>query len=472
MTSSTVAPNHPSKLKAATLNPALEQFWLTPARNRVLKGGRASSKSWDAAGFAIYLASNYKLRFLCARQIQKRIEDSVYALLKEQIYRFGLQNSFRILKNKIINLKTGSEFVFYGLWRHIEEIKSMEGIDVCWIEEAHSLTEAQWEILEPTVRKEHSQFWLIFNPKMVTDFIYQNFVINPPPDTIVRHINFDENPFLEDTILKVIASKKARDYEGYVHTYLGEPLQDDEQAIIKRSWVLAAIDAHDKLFFEPVGDKTVGYDVADSGEDKNATAYAHGSVLLELEEWKAGDNELLKSATRAYDTARRHNAKIIYDSIGVGASSGAKFDELNRRPANANLRDITFDKFVAGAAVAYPNKYYEINVKNKDMFSNLKAQAWWDLARRLRNTFNAVQQEDFYDAKDMVSISSEIPEEVLEQLIAELTTPRQDRDGLGKVKVESKQDLAKRGIASPNVADAAVMALSGHLITAHFKYNL
>ena len=449
--------------ETATLNPALEDFWLQPARNRVLYGGRASSKSWDAAGFAIYLANEYKLRFLCARQIQNKIEESVYTLLKTQINRFGLQANFTILKNKIINNVTGSEFVFYGLWRNIEEIKSLEGIDVCWIEEAHSLTAKQWEILEPTVRKDYSQFWILFNPDLISDFVYQNFVVNTPPDTVKRHINYLENSFLSKTILKVIEAKKQKDYEDYEHVYLGAPKSDDQLAIIKRSWVSAAIDAHIKLGFEPSGMKTLGYDVADAGEDKNATVGAHGSVLLSIDEWKGGEDELLKSCTRAYGAAKDTNAKIIYDSIGVGASAGAKFEELNKHPDNLNVPDIEYAKFVAGAGVANPDQEYTIDKLNKDMFANLKAQAWWDVARRLKNVKDAIDNGTVYDPSDLISISSEIGDEYIEQLKNELSTPRQDRDSAGKVKVESKADLKKRGIDSPNVADAAIMALSPHL---------
>src|SRR5690554_1241455 len=118
-----------------TLNPALKDFWLAPARNRVLIGGRSSSKSWDAAGFLTFLATNYKLRILCARQFQNKIEESVYTLLKAQIERFALRDKFRVLDNKIIGSETGAEFMFYGLWRHIDEIKSLEGIDILCIEE-------------------------------------------------------------------------------------------------------------------------------------------------------------------------------------------------------------------------------------------------------------------------------------------------------------------------------------------------
>lgn len=298
---------------------------------------------------------------------------------------------------------------------------------------------------------------------MISDFVYQNFVVNTPPDTVKRHINYLENPFLSKTILKVIEAKKQKDYEDYEHVYLGVPKSDDQLAIIKRSWVSAAIDAHIKLGFEPSGAKVIGYDVADAGEDKNATVGAYGSVLVSIDEWKGGEDELLKSCTRAYGAAKDANAKIIYDSIGVGASAGAKFEELNKHPDNLNVPDIEYAKFVAGAGVANPDKEYTIDKLNKDMFANLKAQAWWDVARRLKNVKDAIENGTIYDSSDLISISSSIGDEYIEQLKTELSTPRQDRDSAGKVKVESKSDLKKRGIDSPNVADAAIMALSPHL---------
>lgn len=187
-----------------TLNPALKDFWLAPARNRVLYGGRSSSKSWDAAGFIIFLACNYKLRVCCARQFQNKIAESVYTLLKIQIERFGLESQFKILDNSIVNLKTGTEFLFYGLWRSIDEVKSLEGIDILWLEEAHNLTADQWKVLEPTIRKEGSQVWIIFNPKLATDFAYKRFVSKPPPNTVIRKINYDENPFLSQTMIDKI----------------------------------------------------------------------------------------------------------------------------------------------------------------------------------------------------------------------------------------------------------------------------
>lgn len=438
-----------------TLNPALRDFWTAPARNRVLIGGRASSKSWDAAGFATFLAHNYKLRILCTRQFQNKIEESVYTLLKIQIERFGLGGQFRVLDNKILSRATGSEFMFYGLWRSIDEIKSLEDIDILWIEEGHSLTEEQWKVLEPTIRKANSQIWIVFNPKLATDFAYKRFVVNPPPDTLVRLINYDENPFLSTTMLKVIEAAKTEDEEEYEHIYLGVPKQDDEGAIIKRSWIMAAVDAHLRLGFQASGRKRIGFDVADSGIDKCANVFAHGSLVSWADMWKASEDELLKSCTRTFNAAVEMGADITYDSIGVGATAGAKFAELNvSRPANK----VAYSKFNAGGAVYRPEAFYTPQTKNKDMFANIKAQAWWLLADRFRNTYSAVRNGVKFEPDQLISLSSRMPH--LEQLIDELSTPKRDYDNNGKVKVESKKDLTKREIPSPNLADAIVMAFA------------
>lgn len=439
----------------ATLNPVLEGFWMEPARNKVLYGGRFSSKSWDAAGFAIYLADNYKLRILCARQFQNKIEESVYSLLKVQIERFGLKDRFRILNNKIENIHTGAEFLFYGLWRNIDEIKSLEGVDICWLEEAHNITKEQWEILEPTIRKEHSQFWIIFNPKLTTDFVYRRFVTNPPPNTVSRKINYPDNPFLSNTAIAVAKAAKDEDLDNYNHIYLGQPKEDDESVVIKRSWVLASIDAHIKLGFDPVGKKRVGFDVADDGADSCATAESHGSILLDTLEWKAGADELLKSCTKTYNAARNSDAEITYDCIGVGASAGAKFSELNE----INKESIRYHKFNAAGAVFKPNQMYgQTKRKNKDMFYNLKAQSWWMLADRFKNTYNAIHKGEAFPPDQLISISSKCKN--VDRLIDELCTPKQDEATDGRVKVESKRDLAKRGVPSPNIADAVVMTFA------------
>ncbi len=441
-------------MEKPTLNPALKGFWTAPARNRVLYGGRASSKSWDAAGFAVFLAANYRLRILCARQFQNKVEDSVYSLLKHQIGRFGLSAQFRILRNRILGVKTGSEFLFHGLWRGIDEIKSLEGVDLLWIEEAHNLTEGQWAVLEPTIRKDHSQVWIIFNPRLVSDFVYRRFVAAPPPETVVRRINYDENPFLSATMRRIIAAARSEDYGEYEHVYLGVPRDDDDDVLIRRAWIMAAIDAHKTLALPPDGRGRLGFDVADSGPDKCAAVFARGPLVAWAAQWQAGEDELLASCARVHQAARERQATIIYDCVGVGAAAGARFGELNGRGGAA----VAFARFNAGAMVARPDAPYAGGVKNRDMFANLKAQAWWLLADRFRATHAAVRQGQPLQAGQLISLAADLPH--LDQLIDELATPRRDFDPAGRVKVESKKDLSRRAVASPNLADALVMAFA------------
>ena len=438
----------------ARLNPNLKEFWRSRARNRVLYGGRSSSKSWDTAGFAAWAGQEACIKFLCVRQFQNKISESVYTLIKNQIDRFGFQG-YDVLKNAISHRETGSEFVFYGIARNIDEIKSFEGADVLWIEEAHNLTKEQWEILEPTIRKEGSQIWVTFNPKFSTDFAYQRFVVNPPPNTIVKKVNYPDNPFLSKTMREIIDNAKSEDYDDYEHIYLGVPLEDDDSVVIKRSWIEACVDAHLKMFDKNMGGmKTVGFDVADDGQDKNAIACFDGGICIGVDEWKGREDELNKSTKRVKLEAEKNGkAKIIYDSIGVGASVGSTLNDIGYG---------NHSKFNAGGKVAKEWQYYKENIKNKEFFCNIKAQAWWIVADRMKNTYNAINKGENFNPDDMISISSDIKH--LERLKSELSTPKRDFDKTGKVKVESKEDLSKRDVKSPNLADAFIMGASAHLV--------
>lgn len=446
----------------ARTNPNLVPFWrevLAPdVRYAVLYGGRDSSKTWDAAAMAIALSTAGKLRIVCTRQIQARIEDSVYTTLKIQIERLGLQGHFKILQNKIICTLTGSEFLFYGLCRSITDVKGLEGIDILWNEEAEDYSKEQHDILAPTLRKEGSMIWFVFNPRIATDFVYKNFVIDPPSNAVVRKINYDENPYLSATSLEGIEEWKIRDFEGYQHVYLGIPKDNDDSAVIKRTHCMAAIDAHVNLGIEIRGEHRLGFDVADSGQDLCAIVYNHGPLAKWSDMWKASEDELPKSVKRTVEAARARDASIIYDAIGVGAFVGGMVNELNRA---ADTYPVRHSGFFAGGGVDEPGKdYKDTRIKNSDYFSNVKAQKWWDVADRLSNTCQAVRDGRKFADSDMIFISSDIPN--LDRLIDELCTPARDFDRAGRVKVEGKDDLAKRGIRSPNLADAFIMANGRH----------
>ncbi len=448
----------------ASLNPCLKDFWKTTKVNgqdvrfRVLYGGRMSSKSHDAAGIAIARANFRRENVLCMRMFQNKISDSVYTLLVQKIHAFKLNNVFEIQKNCIRHKITGSVFNFYGIARNIEEIKSYEGATIGWIEEAQSLTKEMFNTIRPTImRNEGAEMWFVFNPQYDYDYIYDTFIINQPKGTLVRKINYDENPFLGNNALSDIQSAFEEDYDLANHVYNGVPLQDDAKTIIKRSWLEACVDAHLKITAldeEWDGIKVIGFDVADDGDDLCANAGMDGSILNLIDEWAASEDELLRSTQRTLHNAHKIGAsKIGYDSIGVGAGTGSQLNNMNFTE---------HFKFNSGSKVVDPNrKYGTTNIKNKDFFANYKAQSWWALADRCRNTYNAVTKGMSFHAKDMFSInSSSIDQKLLNKLILELSRPQRDFDQRGKICVEKKKDLLKRGVKSPNIADSIVIATS------------
>jgi phage terminase large subunit len=122
------------------LNPHLKTFWQTRKPYKLLKGGRFSSKTHDAGGMAAFLARNYSVKFLCIRQFQNRIADSVYTVIVEKIELAGWTDEFEIGVSSIKHKTTKSEFLFYGIARNLSDIKGTEGIDICWIEEGEGLS--------------------------------------------------------------------------------------------------------------------------------------------------------------------------------------------------------------------------------------------------------------------------------------------------------------------------------------------
>lgn len=194
----------------------------TPCRYKVWYGGRGSSKSWNVARAILQRAYRKKTRVLCAREFQNSIADSVHRLLVDQIDMLGLNPYFTITDNSIKSV-SGSEFLFKGIRRNINEIKSLEGIDICWVEEAQRTGPGSWDILIPTIRKPGSEIWVTFNPDLRTDSTYQRFVVSPPPDSIVRKVNFDNNPWFPDVLRAEMEYCKLVDEDAYENIWLGEP---------------------------------------------------------------------------------------------------------------------------------------------------------------------------------------------------------------------------------------------------------
>lgn len=419
-----------------------------------------SSKSHDAAGVAIARANFRPERFLCMRMFQNRISDSVYTLLKDKIYYFSLEDRFNIFADAIEHKYNGSLFRFYGLARNVDEIKSFEGATVGWVEEAHNLTQTMFDTVRPTImRNDGAEMWMVWNPKYTSDFIWQRLIVNPPAGTLTRLINYTENPFLGKTALADIESSFEEDDELARHIYLGVPLSSDENSAIPYAWIEACVDLH--IDFPELkldeGQKAIGFDVADEGTDFNARALGKGSVVLEMEEWR--DKDPNSAAQKVFSGAVLSGAtEIIFDSIGVGA--GAKGELRNRVAEYESLGKVapTITPWSASGSVVDPEIDYMDGQKNKDVFSGAKSQAWWEIRDRAHNAYRlrsgtlTPNEKSRFISFDRAGIG----QKTIDKMLTELSTPIRQYVS-GKIQIESKKDMKKRGIPSPNLADSVVM---------------
>lgn len=170
-------------------------FLMDMHRYKVAYGGRGAGKSWAYADALLMLGAAQPLRILCAREIQKSIDQSVYQLLKDRIEALGLSTFYRVLDTEIRG-RNGTQINFTGLASHtVDTIKSFEGVDVCWVEEAQTVPKRSWDILTPTIRAENSEIWVTFNPDMDDDEVWRRFVEKRPTGAHVVKVNYHDNPW-------------------------------------------------------------------------------------------------------------------------------------------------------------------------------------------------------------------------------------------------------------------------------------
>lgn len=214
---------------------------LDPARYKVLYGGRAAGRSWTVARLLLLEASRRRLRILCAREIQSSMRDSVHRLLRDQIERMEL-TGFSSTDTEIRHAN-GSLFLFDGLRTNPTKVKSMEGIDRAWVEEAERVSERSWEVLLPTIRAAGSEVWLTFNPYLETDPTYQRFVKSPPPGTVSIVSTWRDNPWVSAEIKADIAHLRRVDPDGYAHVYEGQCVARSDAQVLAGKWSIEAFEA-------------------------------------------------------------------------------------------------------------------------------------------------------------------------------------------------------------------------------------
>ena len=219
------------------------QCLFTPAysRYRVLWGGRGSGKSWGAARALLIKGVQNPIRILCAREFMSSMRDSVHKLLCDQIIDLGLTGFYEITQSSIRGAN-GTEFAFVGLKNNVANVKSYEGVDVCWVEEAQTVSRLSWDILIPTIRKEGSEIWITFNPLLETDDTWQRFVIHKQPDWIVQKVNWQDNPWFNETLRQEKDALKSRDIQAYNNVWEGLCRQTVDGAIFAREMQAAELE--------------------------------------------------------------------------------------------------------------------------------------------------------------------------------------------------------------------------------------
>ena len=277
-----------------------------PCRYKVYHGGRGSGKSWSIAGVLIYFAARVKIRVLCTREIQGSIADSVHRLLGDCIDRMGYGDYFHVTANTITSV-TGSEFLFKGLRHNVREIKSTEGVDICWVEEAQAVSAQSWEVLIPTVRKTGSEIWVSFNPENESDPTYSRFVVNPPDESIVKQVSWRDNPWFPDELDKERRYLARVDPAAYQHVWEGECRSNSDAQILKGKYIIEP--------FTPADTWDGPYFGADWGFSQDPTTlvklWINGNVLhVEHEAYAVGCD--IDRTAALFDTVPGAKTRTIY----------------------------------------------------------------------------------------------------------------------------------------------------------------
>jgi len=443
--------------------PTKARHLFSPKRYKVQEGGRGSSKSRSSATVLVLMATHKPMRVLCTRELQHSISESVHKLLEDTIYRLGYEDYYTITKTHI-RCRNGSEFLFSGIKNNTNKITSMENISVCWCEEAAAITEESWKLLTPTIRADRSEIWVVFNPYDEMDATYQRFIY-PFEAHLLEHgtytddqfhverVNYTDNCFFPDVLQQEMEAMKEDHYRDYLHVWEGEPVGASENCIIDPLWVRAAIDAHVKLGFTGRGVKSLGFDPADGGEDAKAYCVRHGSVVTHCKAWYKGD--ISDGIEEAFNTAYEMRiTDLVYDAIGVGTAVKHHVNKMEGRDS------FNISGFLGNDIPEYPESLYKDDRAMHDVFRNRRAQAFWFLRDRFEATYRAVEKGEYIDPEELISLSSEM--EGVKQLVSELSRIERKRGASNNnmIQIESKDDMKRRGVKSPNLADALMYCFS------------
>jgi phage terminase large subunit len=444
----------------------LQKLLTTDKRFKLAIGGRGGGKSIGAGSIFLMKAQIEGAKTLCLRELQNSIDDSVHALLREQIDNLAL-TGFEVT-DKAIRHNGEDMFKFKGLARNPDAVKSMHGFKYAWGEEAQVFSERSIQLLTPTLRVSGSEIWLTLNPGSSADPVSQRFLqpwynelltegIYEDDQHLVVWVNYEDNPWFPEEL----EEERKWDFDNlprslYDHIWRGHYLDEVEGSIITPEWFDACIDAHIKLGWKAEGARFVSHDPSDSGPDAKGLAYRHGSVVLDATEYNI--NDVNAGMDWATNYARQIDADFfIWDCDGLGVS-------LRRQAGEAFAgTQIEFQEFKGSMAVDNPLQAYDRAAtggkpkSNQDTFKNKRSQYWWTLRDKMYNTYLAVTQGKYCDPADQISLSSGIKK--MDKLRTEVCRVPLHPNNNGLIQMMSKPDMKRlHKIESPNMGDSLMMS--------------
>lgn len=412
--------------KKLVVPPAFQPlFWFlrgekqSPYRYYALSGGRSSGKSTTVAISILLRAATTCTRVLCTREYQNSITESVQRLLIDLIASYGL-NGFTVTRDEIRH-DNGSLIMFKGLHNNEQTIKSTEGVDICWIEEAQTITDTSLETLIPTIRKTGSYLIFTWNPLTEDDPVMRRFVTAPTAGdaAMTYHVHttwqdMADVGLLNATVMTQVTAAKAS--PEYSHTWLGIPYNTTSNQIVSR----AQLDAIKTTEAPADASHVLGVDIARYGNDRTALADRWGDTVWNIETWRHAS--IPETARRIRDYASRVNATAVnVDDTGVGGG----------------VTDLLREWGVPVVGVNFAQR-----AKRPDLYPSAASEMWFDFADRV------VRRELLvYTGMDM-----------LPELFGELTGRGWKLDTRGRRAVEAKAAFKAVASMSPDLADAVLLA--------------
>ena len=387
-------------------------------RYKLYWGGRAGGKSYAFADCILLKARMSNLFIACVREIQESIRDSVHKLLCDRINYYGFDD-FKVYDDKIENIVTGSKFVFKGLRdQDKQKIKSLEGVDICWVEEGQSITKGSWEVLDPTIRKEGSEIWISMNREEENDPIWKAVAAKPDDRTLVVKVNYYDNPHCPEE-MKYLAEKcKQENLDDYEHIWLGAPVNQGSTKLIAVKDVMKAFEQKMSNSTSPL---VVGVDIARFGDDKTVLCFRRGRYCFDMKEYSGLDTVALANLL----------TKVIKESTPARV-----FLDLGN--TGAGVYDILVDR---GYAKIVRGVNFGAKAINDDRYANKRAEMW-DSANQW--------------------LKSELPVQLVnnDELLDDLCSVNKQYDIKGRLQLEPKEKVKERIGRSPDKADAFVLTFA------------